>query len=55
MRLAMVIFSAICVGLGVMPGPLYSLLPYKVDYVPYTASHVVSNCSCCCSPVWRFS
>ena len=24
-----------------MPGPLYALLPYPVDYVPYTASHVV--------------
>ena len=26
-----------------MPGPLYAMLPYKVDYVPYTASHVVSQ------------
>ena len=43
MRLAMVLFSAICIGLGVMPGPLYEMLPYKVDYVPYTASHVVSQ------------
>ena len=43
MRLAMVLFSAICIGLGVMPGPLYAMLPYKVDYVPYTASHVVSQ------------
>ena len=39
----MVLFSVICIGLGVMPGPLYELLPYKVDYVPYTASHVVSQ------------
>ena len=38
--LAMVLFSAICIGLGVLPGPLYALLPYEVD-VPYTASHVV--------------
>ena len=37
----MVLFSAICIGLGVLPGPLYALLPYEVDYVPYTASHVV--------------
>jgi multicomponent Na+:H+ antiporter subunit D len=41
MRLAMVLFAAICIGLGVLPGPLYALLPYAVDYVPYTASHVV--------------
>jgi multicomponent Na+:H+ antiporter subunit D len=43
MRLAMVLFSAICIGLGVLPGLLYAMLPYKVDYVPYTASHVVSQ------------
>jgi multicomponent Na+:H+ antiporter subunit D len=43
MRLAMVLFSAICIGLGMMPHPLYALLPYNVDYVPYTASHVVSQ------------
>jgi multicomponent Na+:H+ antiporter subunit D len=43
MRLAMLLFAAICIGLGVAPGVLYALLPYKVDYVPYTASHVVSQ------------
>jgi multicomponent Na+:H+ antiporter subunit D len=43
MRLAMVLFSVICIGLGVMPALLYGILPYKVDYVPYTASHVVSQ------------
>ena len=43
MRLAMVLFSAICIGLGVMPDLLYAMLPHKVDYVPYTASHVVSQ------------
>jgi multicomponent Na+:H+ antiporter subunit D len=32
-----------CIGLGVMPALLYGILPYKVDYVPYTASHVVSQ------------
>jgi multicomponent Na+:H+ antiporter subunit D len=43
MRLAMLLFAAICIGLGVAPGVLYALLPFKVDYVPYTASHVVSQ------------
>jgi multicomponent Na+:H+ antiporter subunit D len=43
MRLAMVLFSILCIGLGVIPGPLYALLPYETDYVPYTASHVVSQ------------
>ncbi len=41
MRAAMVLFAALCIGIGVLPGPLYALLPYPVDYVPYTASHVV--------------
>ena len=41
MRAAMILFAAICIGIGVVPGPLYALLPYKVDFVPYTASHVV--------------
>jgi len=41
MRYAMYIMSAFCIGLGVYPAPLYALLPYGVDYVPYTASHVV--------------
>ena len=41
MRLAMIFFAALCIGIGVLPGPLYALLPYPVDYVPYTASHVV--------------
>ena len=26
-----------------MPGPLYAMLPYNVDYIPYTGSHVVSQ------------
>ena len=27
--------------LGVWPQPLYAMLPFAVDFVPYTASHVV--------------
>ena len=41
MRLAMIILSLLCVGIGVFPNYLYSILPYTVDYVPYTSSHVV--------------
>ncbi|MEJ2174148.1 MAG: Na(+)/H(+) antiporter subunit D [bacterium] len=41
MRFAMLLFAALCVGLGVIYGPLYALLPYPVDYVPYTGAHVV--------------
>lgn len=42
MRLAMILFAGLCVGLGVFPGPLYAILPFPVDYAPYTASHVVN-------------
>ena len=41
MRVAMLFFAALCIGLGVAPGPLYAMLPFKVDFVPYTGSHVV--------------
>jgi DNA repair protein RecN (Recombination protein N) len=39
----MLLFAFLCIALGVAPGPLYSLLPYPVEYVPYTAGHVVSQ------------
>ena len=42
MRLAMVLFSILCIGLGVWPQPLYALLPYPVEYAPYTVPHVVN-------------
>jgi multicomponent Na+:H+ antiporter subunit D len=38
---AMWLLSVLCIGLGVFPAPLYEILPYPVDYVPYTWSHVV--------------
>ena len=34
----MMLFAALCIGLGVVPGPLYAMLPFAVDFVPYTAS-----------------
>jgi len=43
MRLAMILFAAGCIVLGVFPQLLYSLLPTPVDYVPYTADHVVTQ------------
>jgi multicomponent Na+:H+ antiporter subunit D len=42
MRAAMILCSVLCIGIGILPGPLYALLPFPVDYVPYTASHVLS-------------
>lgn len=41
MGLAMVIFSALCILLGVFPEMIYAYLPYTVDYVPYSAGKVL--------------
>ncbi|HEU0223929.1 MAG TPA: Na(+)/H(+) antiporter subunit D [Steroidobacteraceae bacterium] len=43
MRLAMGLFAVLCILIGIFPGALYALLPYPVDYVPYTADHVLSQ------------
>lgn len=41
MLVAMSLAAALCIGIGVYPGALYGLLPFPVDYEPYTAGHVV--------------
>ncbi len=43
LRWAMGLFAFLCIALGVWPQPLYALLPYPVDYAPYTAAHVVTQ------------
>jgi multicomponent Na+:H+ antiporter subunit D len=43
MLVAMTLAAALCIGIGVFPSALYALLPYPVDYVPYTGSHVLSQ------------
>ena len=43
MRQAMGFFSFLCIALGLFPLPLYAILPYPVDYAPYTVEHVVSQ------------
>jgi multicomponent Na+:H+ antiporter subunit D len=42
MRWAMILFAFLCIAIGVFPAPLYAILPYSVDYVPYTGPHVVN-------------
>jgi len=42
MRMAMILFAFLCIALGVWPEPLYAILPFPVDYVPYTRAHVVA-------------
>jgi len=43
MLVAMAITAALCIGLGVMPGLLYAILPFAVDYHPYSLDHVVTQ------------
>ncbi len=41
MRIAMTISAILCVAIGSYPPLLYNLLPYPVDYISYTTTHVV--------------
>ncbi|AWN16637.1 Na(+)/H(+) antiporter subunit D [Salinisphaera sp. LB1] len=43
MLAAMAITAALCIGIGVYPAPLYAILPFDVDYSPYTTAHVVNQ------------
>lgn len=41
MLIAMGIASLLCILIGVYPEILYNILPYPVDYIPYTPEHIV--------------
>lgn len=41
MSLAMVLFSLACLGLGMYPQAIYHLLPYSMNYVPYSIGKVL--------------
>jgi multicomponent Na+:H+ antiporter subunit D len=43
MLIAMGIAAFLCIFIGTFPGPLYSILPYPVEYEPYTTAHVVAQ------------
>lgn len=43
MRIAMIFFAALCLLIGLFPALLYRLLPYPVDYIPYTQEHVLTQ------------
>ncbi|MEX0807281.1 MAG: Na(+)/H(+) antiporter subunit D [Dongiaceae bacterium] len=44
MLVAMTIAAAICIFNGVYPWLLYDMLPFPVDYEPYTWAHIVTQC-----------
>ncbi len=43
MLIAMGIAAALCIGIGVFPDALYAILPYPVDFDPYTTTHVIAQ------------
>jgi len=43
LRVAMWLFSFLCLAIGIYPQPLYAILPYPVDYQPYTVDHLVTQ------------
>ena len=43
MLVAMGLAAAACILIGIFPRLLYSQLPYPVDFVPYTARHVLAT------------
>jgi len=40
---AMGIAAFLCIAIGVYPQALYNILPYPVDYAPYTTAHVITQ------------
>ncbi|ENN86797.1 putative monovalent cation/H+ antiporter subunit D [Rhizobium freirei PRF 81] len=43
MLVAMAMAAVLCIAIGVFPQPLYALLPYPVDFEPYTGLHVTES------------
>jgi multicomponent Na+:H+ antiporter subunit D len=43
MLAAMGIAAFLCIALGIWPAPLYALLPYPVEFLPYTTEHVITQ------------
>lgn len=43
MLVAMGLAAGICIFIGSFPSVLYNRLPYPVEYVPYTLTHVISQ------------
>lgn len=43
MMLAMFLTAFLCIYVGVFPETLYGILPFAVDYMPYTTSHVIQQ------------
>ena len=55
MLVAMFVTAFLCVFLGVFPDFLYAILPYEVNYQPYTFSHVISQMQLLCFALLAFT
>ena len=40
---AMGLAAFLCIAIGVYPQALYNILPYPVDYAPYTSAHIITQ------------
>jgi len=45
MLVAMGIAACFCIGIGLFPGQLYAMLPYAVEFEPYTGAHITESLS----------
>ena len=43
MLIAMVLAAFLCIAVGIYPAPLYAILPFQTNFVPYTTTHVVTQ------------
>ena len=43
MLFAMGVMAIMCIGIGVFPEVLYRVLPYPMEYHPYTTTHVITQ------------
>ncbi len=55
MLVAMGLAAFLCIFNGTFPALLYSLLPYPVDYVPYTLTHIVTQTQLLCFSALAFT
>ncbi|MCP5074426.1 MAG: Na(+)/H(+) antiporter subunit D [Rhodobacteraceae bacterium] len=54
MLIAMGITAFLCIYIGVFPGTLYAILPYHVEYHPYSMGHVVGQLQLLCFALLAF-
>ncbi|MEM7620283.1 MAG: Na(+)/H(+) antiporter subunit D [Pseudomonadota bacterium] len=41
MQISMIFMAVACILIGLFPSALYAMLPFSIDYVPYTGAHIV--------------